>query len=251
MPIPRKYLAEFEENGIYHIYNRTNNKEALFLTDENRRFFLQQYAMYMSAVADTFCWCLLPNHFHLLIRIKPADEIIAALQQKEAGLISEEPSKGLPTFKRLATLGGHSENATEGLATLSKTEKRFLKNEISLSELIEFYFKSFFQSYSLAFNKVNHRSGNLFYKPFKRISIHKDSQLTQTIIYIHANAQKHNLIKDFTKWQWSSWHSLLSNAPTLLYRNEVIEWFGGLDELIKVHKSLTDYYYDCDTAIED
>ena len=39
MPIPEKYLADFDENGIYHVYNRTNNMERLFLSDENRHFF--------------------------------------------------------------------------------------------------------------------------------------------------------------------------------------------------------------------
>ena len=42
MPIPAKYLADFTENGIYHIYNRTNNKEKLFLSNENRLFFLKK-----------------------------------------------------------------------------------------------------------------------------------------------------------------------------------------------------------------
>ena len=43
MPIPEKYLAEFEQSGIYHIYNRTNNNEKLFITNENRLFFLRKY----------------------------------------------------------------------------------------------------------------------------------------------------------------------------------------------------------------
>lgn len=41
MPIPDKYLANFEENSIYHVYNRTNNKEKLFLSEENILFFFK------------------------------------------------------------------------------------------------------------------------------------------------------------------------------------------------------------------
>jgi putative transposase len=231
MPIPQKYLADFTENNIYHIYNRTNNKEKLFLNDDNRNFFLKQYAKYISPVAETFCWSLLPNHFHFLIRIKPHKEIVKLLQARVANLWK---------------VGNPNEpNA------LSKTEDRFLNNEIMLGELVEFYFKSLFQSYSLAFNKVNNRKGNLFYKPFKRTEVIKESHFTQTIIYIHANAQRHNVCKDFTVYQWSSWHSLLSQMPTLLNRNEVLDWFGGANEFIKIHKSMTEYYYNCDAAIED
>ena len=64
------YLANFYENGIFHVYNRTNNKEILFKTEENRLYFLKQFAKYLSPFLDTFCWNLLPNHFHFLVQIK-------------------------------------------------------------------------------------------------------------------------------------------------------------------------------------
>lgn len=150
MPIPQKYLADFREHGIYHVYNRTNNKEKLFITDENRRFFLQKYAVYLSFILDTYCWCILPNHFHLLVRVKPVASILAILKTKE-------------------------------YRELSVTEKKFIEDKISLSELTEKAFKRFFQCYALSFNKMYDRKGNLFYKPFKRIEINKDSQLTRQL----------------------------------------------------------------------
>ena len=41
MGVPSKYKAEFNEHGYYHVYNRTNNKELLFKTDDNRLYFLK------------------------------------------------------------------------------------------------------------------------------------------------------------------------------------------------------------------
>ena len=63
MPIPDKYLADFEENGIYHVYNRTNNKEKLFLSEENVIFFLRRFKELNSPLADTYSWNLLPIIF--------------------------------------------------------------------------------------------------------------------------------------------------------------------------------------------
>ena len=83
MPIAEKYLADLTEDNTYHIYNRTNNQELLFRTDENRRFFLQRFTHYLSPYADTYCWCLLPNHFHFLIKVKSAKEIRNWLLQQE------------------------------------------------------------------------------------------------------------------------------------------------------------------------
>lgn len=220
MPIPEKYLADFEEGEIFHVYNRTNNQEDLFLNDDNRFFFLRRYAEILSPFLDTFCWNLLSNHFHLLVRVKPGPTILSFLRSK--------PQR-----------------------ELTITEKRFLDKEAPLSLLIEREFKRFFQSYALAFNKMHHRRGNLFYKPFKRVKIEKEEHFTMAMIYIHANAMKHGLVKDFREYPWSSWNTIISNQPTLLARREVIEWFGDLETCIKVHKEMSKYYYDCEVAIEN
>lgn len=54
---------------FYHIYNRGINGCNLFVEDENFEYFLRLYDKYITAVADTFAWCLMPNHFHLLVRL--------------------------------------------------------------------------------------------------------------------------------------------------------------------------------------
>jgi putative transposase len=184
----------------------------------------------VSPFADTYCWNLLPNHFHLLIKIKSEQVVVAYLESK--------PKEGLTATER---------KFLTRVANLRKVGNP----EITFSELIEQTFKRFFQSYALAFNKQHHRHGNLFYKPFKRIKIENDAQFTMALIYIHANAAKHGLVKDFTSYQWSSWHSIVSKQPTSLLRDEVIKWFGSVQVCIKSHKELAADYYDCEVGIED
>lgn len=69
------YKEELEPECTYHIYNRAVGKDKLFSNDENYKFFLKRYRYYISPFADTFCYCLMPNHFHLLIRIKREAEL--------------------------------------------------------------------------------------------------------------------------------------------------------------------------------
>jgi hypothetical protein len=73
--------------------------------------------------------------------------------------------------------------------------------EITFSQLVEQTFKRFFQSYALAFNKQHNRKGNLFYKPFKRIKIEKDTQFTMALIYIdkseHSSCELQSLTDNF------------------------------------------------------
>lgn len=64
-----------EPDNYYHIYNHANGKENLFVNDGNYNFFLKRYANFINPIADTFAYCLMPNHFHLAIRIKSEEEI--------------------------------------------------------------------------------------------------------------------------------------------------------------------------------
>ena len=61
--------------NYYHIYNRGNNGMDIFFENENYNHFLRLYAKYIEPVAETFAWCLLKNHFHILVRIKELAEI--------------------------------------------------------------------------------------------------------------------------------------------------------------------------------
>jgi REP element-mobilizing transposase RayT len=56
------------------VFNRGNNRENLFREERNYRFFLERYTHHVAPVADTFAYCLLRNHFHLLVRIRPESE---------------------------------------------------------------------------------------------------------------------------------------------------------------------------------
>ena len=63
--------------NYYHIYNRGNNHDNIFYENDNYYHFLRLYEKYINPVADTFAWCLLKNHFHLLVYIKSDSEIDA------------------------------------------------------------------------------------------------------------------------------------------------------------------------------
>ncbi len=64
------YFTKFEEESFYHVYNRTVDKKLMFKNSGNYEYFLKHYDKYLSPVVDTYSYCLLGNHFHLLIRIR-------------------------------------------------------------------------------------------------------------------------------------------------------------------------------------
>jgi putative transposase len=67
---------ELIDGGIYHVYNRGNNKGDLFTLNEDFHFFLECLMEAKSLFSvDIFHYCLMNNHFHLLLRVKTAESL--------------------------------------------------------------------------------------------------------------------------------------------------------------------------------
>ncbi len=64
---------------VYHFYNHANGNDNLFRNEGNYHYFMKKYAEYLSPVFDTFAYCLLPNHFHFLIRVKDEKTVAESL----------------------------------------------------------------------------------------------------------------------------------------------------------------------------
>jgi putative transposase len=189
--MPGKY---WETDRYYHIYNHANGNDNLFVEADNYKWFLRQYDTYISPIADTYAYCLMPNHFHFLIKLKTSGEL-------------------LQTFPKFETL--------EKLENAALPSKQFA---------------NLFSSYTQAFNKKYKRKGSLFLKNFKRSLVDNDNYISIIIAYIHLNPVLHQFAEVPEAWSWSSYNTLVSNAPTRLKRNEVIEWFGNIERLVDHHQ---------------
>jgi len=197
----------------YHIYNRGNNRENLFVQKRNYPYFLRLYAKHILPAAETFAYCLMPNHFHFLIRTRTEEEQKSYLEQQ----IDPVPDQ------------------------IGSQIGSFLKNEpiLKIKEPSR-AFNNMFIAYARAFNKATNRTGVLFETPFRRKPVTNDAYFYRLIAYIHTNPQKHGFVKDFRDWHWSSYDALLSEKETRLGRETVLEWFGGRDFFEEFHQQSMD-----------
>ncbi|MBK6347526.1 MAG: hypothetical protein IPF68_16660 [Bacteroidales bacterium] len=76
-----------EPEHYYHIYNHANGFENFFKDKNDYANFLTLYIEYIVPICETFAYCLMPNHFHFFVRIKPEAELIRTLK------INNETSK--------------------------------------------------------------------------------------------------------------------------------------------------------------
>lgn len=54
----------------FHIYNRGNNGEDIFLEEKNYQYFLYLISKHLLPVCNILAYCMLKNHFHLVIKTK-------------------------------------------------------------------------------------------------------------------------------------------------------------------------------------
>lgn len=199
--------AILETDNMYHVYNRANGSECLFVSDENYRFFLRKFEQYISPIADTFCYCLMPNHFHFLVKIKSEKDVEEYIRKRSF------KSKTLQGFKTL-----------EGLA-----EQEYM------SKFLTQQFSHFFNSYTQSFNKQQYRKGSLFMHPYKRKAVTTQEYLIKLIHYIHYNPVEAVLCSKPEDWLYSSYRAIISNLSTSLDRNEIIALFDDLSNFIFCH----------------
>ena len=190
----------FEPDHFYHIYNRDNGNELLFKNNGNYFFFLEKYQKYISLIADTYCYCLMPNHFHFLVKIKSELELFKGLEPLESSSSGSKPLE-------------------------------------SSSKLISNQFSKLFNSYAQAFNKQQKRKGSLFMSNFKRKLIDDDKYLKKVVHYIHHNPMKHGYAKSIEQWEFSSYKKIINNEHLeLISKQELLSYFESLENFICCHQ---------------
>lgn len=184
-----KYQDTFEAETFYHVINHAVGSENLFRNDENFHYFLKKYEEYTHPVWDTYAYCLMPNHFHFLVRVKPLE----ALEK-------------LPKF----------------LGDVHKTVMQKWSNLLN--------------AYAKAYNVMYDRKGALFLDFTRRIAVRDPAYFTTAVNYIHQNPVSHGFCKNTEDWVYSSYQACLSEKPSKIKRNELLEWFGSKEDLQKFHQ---------------
>jgi REP element-mobilizing transposase RayT len=156
-------MIPLKPNEMYHIYNHANGNDNLFRNEENYAYFLKRYAYFIHPIAKTYAYCLMPNHFHLLVKIR-SEEGIAI------------------TFPKIRTL-----------------EKLEILEKLEFDKFISKQFANLFSSYTQSYNIVFRRKGSLFIKNFQRKPVKSEAYFTSLVQYIHRNPLHHGFCDKIIK----------------------------------------------------
>lgn len=187
----------------------------LFRHSDDRAFYLQQFREFLQPVANSFAYALLDNHTHFIIQVKDHKSLLESICSI-ARQFRTKPMKAMVDYPN---------------------------DETIVTAIVERQVNSFMSSYTKVTNNATGRKGGLFQSPFRRSLIASEEHLQHSIIYTHANAQKHGLVDDFRKYPFTSYHEILSGNSKYVDAKYVLDFFGGKDKFSAIHKTQADHFY--------
>jgi len=207
---------DFTKGELYHVYNRGNNRDKVFYSHRNYLFFLEKINAYVLPYADVLAWCLMPNHFHLMVYINEVELMPSnVLNQADVSdpLTSSERvavrtrtlNQSIGIMLRSYTNAIHKQEGRTGALFQEETKAILLSDDIS-------YIPSYFPS---AFGTI--------------ITAYQDDDMSyaeRCFHYIHQNPVSSHMVKTAEDWEFSSYRDYagLRNGK-LINKERGLEFF--------------------------
>lgn len=126
---------KIDEPGVYHIYNRGNNRQTIFFNHENYFYFLKKCHTYLSPYSDILAWCLMPNHFHFLMHLTEK----SLTPVKSGGINMPAITNGFRLLQSTYAKGINKQQKRSGNLFQQKTKSKLVSGEEDYS-IIAFHY---------------------------------------------------------------------------------------------------------------
>ena len=206
----------FEKNKLFHIYNQGNNRSKLFFNDRNYEFFLFKIAKYILPYADIIAWCLMPNHFHLMIHIRDTKRCV--FKNEETGDIRfRSLNDSIGILLRTYTRAVNKENNWSGSLFRSTTKAEPVNSLKSLMPTMADTQNTWLLK-----------------------SILSEKQYPQICFnYIHLNPVRAKLVKNLLEWKYSSAQDFYGRRKKKLTNVDLAKKFVDTDLALHLNEAFT------------
>lgn len=219
---------QFDSGHLYHIYNQGNNRQKIFLDRENYLFFLRKIHKHVLPFADVLAWCLMPNHFHLMVHVNQV-EVDERIITPSATL-----SRARSSLEVIPEIPGPTQSRARNTGT------KLMSFNKSIGIMLA--------SYTRAVNKQQNWSGSLFRSETKAVCLTEVNGISPGWItnmgiteftnndpdiqypnvcfnYINFNPVKDGMIGKPEDWEFSSYPDFIGiRKGSLINRNRIQEF---------------------------
>ena len=202
-----RWLAEWRKSTgkpvFYHVISRVVDRRFAFGPEEKEKFRALMRLQEKFTGCRVVSYCLMCNHFHLLLEVPP---------MAVGGLSDEQLLKRLSAIYSEAFVAGVAKELADARAAvyaqesglgeaLAAIHKRFTYRMHDLGE----FMKGLLQRFTQWFNRVHSRTGRLWEDRFKSVIV-EDGVAAKTIsAYIDLNPVRAGMVKDPADYRWSSY----------------------------------------------
>ncbi|MCZ6673152.1 MAG: transposase [Verrucomicrobia bacterium] len=188
-------------SAVYHCVTRVVARAMLL--DKHAKEVLRKQLHYMAEFCgvEILTYCIMTNHFHVLVRVPKKVEV-----------------KDLDLVKRFSLLYGKEKGRVETLEALLKKggEDAELEREKLLARMgdISLFMKELKQRFSIWYNRSHNRYGTLWAERFKSVLIEDTAPCLRTVAaYIDLNPVRAGLVEDPKDYRYCGYSEALVGEP--------------------------------------
>jgi putative transposase len=190
--------------AIYHCIARVVDKRFAFLAEDKEQFRIYMRMMENFSGCRVLAYCVMCNHFHLLLEVPPRPKLGLTDEQllKRLGALYSKAyvttvAKELAAARKLVEEG----MAVNGESYVQRIHGRYTYRMHDLSE----FMKTLLQRFTRWHNRRAERCGNLWEETFKSVVV-EDGVASKTIAaYIDLNPVRAGMVADPAGYRWSSY----------------------------------------------
>jgi putative transposase len=211
-----RWLAEWRKAAgkpvLYHVHSRVVDRRFVLGTEEKEKFRTLMRMQENFTGCRAISYCLMDNHFHLLLEVPP---------MAEGGLSDEELLQRLSAIYGEAFVAGVAKELVDARTAVDTSEggmgeavdaihQRFTYRMQDLGE----FMKGLLQRFTQWFNRAHSRSGTLWEDRFKSVIV-EDGVAARTIsAYIDLNPVRAGMVRDPGDYRWNSYGEAVGGGKT-------------------------------------
>jgi len=222
-------------DGVYHCYSRVVGRERLL--DARCREVLGRQVRQVGQFCgvEVLAWCVLSNHFHVLLRVPGTDprEVCDAELLRRYRVLYPEPTRWqVARVEALGQLlGGGGEKAERVRARLS-----------ARMHDLSHYMKTLKQRYSVWYNRTHGRAGTLWSERYGSTLVQGRVHALQIVsAYIDLNAVRAGVVDDPKDYRWSGYGEAVGGVRAS--RMAIMGVMGGSGSWAVAQREYRKYLY--------
>jgi REP element-mobilizing transposase RayT len=177
-------------------------------------------------------YCLMCNHFHLLLEVPPApvDGITDEVLLERLSAIYGEAFVADVARELAEARDKVGDGLAEESVVVARIHERFTYRMHDLSE----FMKTLVQRFTQWFNRTHRRTGNLWEDAFKSVIVEDGVAAKSIAAYIDLNPLRAGMVKNPEDYRWSSYGEAIGGGP----KGNGKKARAGLVRAVRAHKGV-------------